>query len=604
MTIHSRTTLRLLPSLLLLATACPDDTGTTTEGTSGTGTTTAGDTDLTTTPSGDPTGDPDPTTPTTSGGPTTSTDATSSTGPATATDSGTTTDGITTTDGTTTDGTTTDGTTTDGTTTDGTTTDGTTTDGTTGAPVTTLCERLGNPEGIGLLVGDFLGKVLQDDKINGYFLNSDVDGGALGACVVDQLGEAVGCEGVVYGCKDMKSAHAGLKISNIDFTDFAVDFAAALDDHQTINAPDLTDDDKTTILGVLGGMIGDIVEDPTDDATVYQRVGRKPAIQTLIGLPGDAGSFVDNVAMNPEINGFFAGTDFERLRTCLTRQVAGIDGPTKYGLEVDAPPGIDPGVSMVAPCKDMVSSHAGLQDDEAMAIMYDDFVALVTDLVTAMDTAGVDPADQAAILGVLGPMCVDIVGPPGEKNKCPGNSETQVLEAKALAKTITDNAYNGTLASMICQSFVVADDELDFVTGVKLTTGIAHTAIGDLVIKVEAPGGEVLTVLSRPGLAEVADDGLGCCGSNSDFVPSSPISFYDAALIDAETMGPAAIVCQTDMECDFFPNPGKGPGTKFSQFTGDTAVGTWRVCVADAAGAFTGTLQDITLTLDQGKFKP
>ena len=98
--------------------------------------------------------------------------------------------------------------------------------------------------------------------------------------------------------------------------------------------------------------------------------------------------------------------------------------------------------------------------------------------------------------------------------------------------------------------------------------------------------------------------GTGCCGDSSDLAQASPISFFDAAVNNAETMGLGAVVCKDDMQCDFYPNPGKGPGTKFSQYTGDDAIGKWSVCIADATGAFTGTLQDVTLTLDQGKFKP
>jgi len=170
----------------------------------------------------------------------------------------------------------------------GTTSDDTTTDQTTG-PVDNLCSRLGGADaGIPELVTNFLGKVLVNDKINGYFLNSDVDGGALGVCVVKQLGALAGCEGVVYDCKDMVEAHAGLGISQQDFDDFVVDFVAAYDEH-TATHPDLTDADKTTIGDALGGMAGDIVADPSNDMTVYQRVGRKPAIKALIGHPAARG---------------------------------------------------------------------------------------------------------------------------------------------------------------------------------------------------------------------------------------------------------------------------------------------------------------------------
>ena len=133
----------------------------------------------------------------------------------------------------------------------------------------------------------------------------------------------------------MKEAHACLKISQQDFLDFAEDFQLALDAHQ-VSHPDLTDADKTAILDVLAGLA--------------------PAIQALIGATDAPESFIGVVAADATINTFFANSDFARLATCLTRQVGSIDGPIKYGAEVDSPgPGVDDGVSAVNPCRDMVS---------------------------------------------------------------------------------------------------------------------------------------------------------------------------------------------------------------------------------------------------------
>ena len=72
------------------------------------------------------------------------------------------------------------------------------------------------------------------------------------------------------------------------------------------------------------------------------------------------------------ISGFFAATDFERLNTCLTRQVSSLDGPIKYGLEVTAPDPIDLGVTVDNPCRDMKSSHAGLQDADIFITLNED----------------------------------------------------------------------------------------------------------------------------------------------------------------------------------------------------------------------------------------
>jgi subtilisin-like proprotein convertase family protein/truncated hemoglobin YjbI len=485
-------------------------------------------------------------------------------------------------------------------------------DSSTGEPVETLCTRLGGPAegGIKDLVTSFLGGVLVDERINGYFLNSDVDGGNLLKTVGEQLGVAAECPGVEYSGLPMKEAHAGLKISQQDFLDFAEDFQAALDAHQASH-PALTDADKTTILDLLGGLSPDIVEDPTSDMTVYQRVGRKPSIKALIGAPDAADSFIGVVAADATINSFFANSDFARLGTCLTRQVGGIDGPIKYGAEVDSPgPGIDDGVSAVAPCRDMVSAHADLQDADMNPIMYDDFVGLVADLVTAMTTAGVADADQTAILAALGPLCDQIVAGNAEKNKCPGNSKTELVQADALALAIPDGAYDGTLGSMLCHEFMLGADPdgIAFYGDVAVTTAIDHTWVGDLTLKVKSPTDKLLTVFNRPGGALLPDNGSSCCGDSSNLAKDFPLSFknsggFDPAIM-GKTLGTGQIVCKDDAQCDYKPNHGLGPGLDFTDFLGDVVEGKWTVCLGDSENGDPGMVDALGLEFTRVKYDP
>ena len=576
----------LLTGLGLLM-ACPADPATTDTESTGASTTGSGD------PTGDPSGDPT-TVPTTTTNTTPPGETTEEPDPTTA--------GPTTVDP------------------DTTTAPDTTTDNTTGEPLDNICTRLGGmaDDGIPALVTGFFGKVLVNDKINGYFLNSDVDAGNLGTCVINQLGEATGCPGVTYDCQDMLAAHAGLGISTQDFEDFVVDFVAALEDHAATH-PDLTDDDKSTIGTVLGSMAPDIIEDPDNNLTVYQRVGRKPAIKTLIGHPAEAGTFVDNVANDVAINSFFAATDFDRLNTCLTRQVSGIDGPIKYGLEVTAPDTIDPGVTVDTPCLDMKTVHAGLQDGMMEAITVDDFLALVTDLVTAMNTAMVPQEDQDAILGVLGPMCDDIVALP---NTCPGNSLTELTEAAALNLPIDnmamngawDDKYNGKVDSMLCVDIMVPDTGLNFVNGVRLKVGMDHTYVGDITIKVIAPDATLLTALGRPGPEPmpIPDTGVQCCGDDSNLSVTFPFTLNNAAVANGKDMGKgitnAQIICKDEnpkiVPCEFKPYKGGGPGTDFNDFKGKAANGTWKVCFGDSGKGDFGKLDYIGLDIDRVKYAP
>ncbi|MFY0534910.1 hypothetical protein [Nannocystis pusilla] len=100
------------------------------------------------------------------------------------------------------------------------------------------------------------GQVAADERINAYFLNAQFDGGRFLDCLVDQLATLAGCPGATYTCKGMKSAHTGLGVSAIDFSDFVADVATALDEHQAGPAPLLTDADKVTLLDALAAMAG------------------------------------------------------------------------------------------------------------------------------------------------------------------------------------------------------------------------------------------------------------------------------------------------------------------------------------------------------------
>lgn len=268
------------------------------------------------------------------------------------------------------------------------------------ATPTTLYQRLGEEAGIRTVITGFVGRVVADPKINGYFLNGAVDGGRLINCLVKQVGNATGGPqvypdpaGTGDGCRDMASSHAGLGISGNDLNDLVGHLVAEL------TAAGVATADIEAIGTVLGGLAPDIVEDADSNATVYQRVGRKPAITLVVG------NFIGRVAADTRINGFFATTDIPRLTTCLVRQVCSIDGPCAYGDEVD---GAEPGVSATAPCRDMASSHTGLRSGGS-PITIEDFDALVEDLVLELTAAGVTESDRGAVLGALGPLCPMIV---------------------------------------------------------------------------------------------------------------------------------------------------------------------------------------------------
>lgn len=482
--------------------------------------------------------------------------------------------------------------------------DTTTGDATTGE-LTTLCDRLGATDELAALIVD---RLLADDRINGYFLNTSVEPPPLQACLADQLAVAAACEGATYGCMDMQAAHAGLKISSQDFLDFMADVADALADHRVAH-PDLTDDDAAALTAALAAPEPDIVEDPTDDLTIYQRVGRKPALRDLVGDPDVDGSFLARVATDPAISGFFAAADFPRLRTCLTRQLAAIDGPVVYGAEVDAPEGVEPGVGAADPCRAMAEVHTGLFDEFQSPITIDDFMALLTALDQAMDAAAFPPPDQEAILGALATLCEPIVP---LSNACPGNNIELVVEAKDLALDLkpVDGKYDGTLTTMACVDLEVADDGVNFIADARLTVAMDHTWIGEVTIKLVHPDATILTVLSRPGDPEgtLPDDSSDCCGDDSNFSAAHPFTFRDGVLLSGDEMGAGlannAIVCKDENPCAWLPFPGLGPGIALADFAGKSAVGTWKACFGDSGAGDFGSVTAVTLELDKIKYQP
>jgi hemoglobin len=239
----------------------------------------------------------------------------------------------------------------------------------------TLYQRLGERANIQVVITSFVGRVLADDKINGYFLDDGFDGAKLIGCLVDQVGNLTGGPEQYpnANCRDMKSSHEGLGISTQDYNDLAGHLVAELQARGVAQA------DIDTIAGALTApaFVADIVEDPDNNRTIYQRVGRKPAVTTVIN------GFVGRVLADDKINGYFLNNDLDaaNLVNCLVRQVNNLTGgPDAY------PNG---------PCRDMKSSHEGL------GISTQDYNDLAGHLVAELQARNVPQADIDAIAGAL-----------------------------------------------------------------------------------------------------------------------------------------------------------------------------------------------------------
>jgi hypothetical protein len=152
------------------------------------------------------------------------------------------------------------------------------TDGGNEAATTTLNQRLGGKAGIKTAVDAIVAKELEDMDTASFFyyqVTKKPDGGAAPArdtspsvdqlkdCLVVQLDEASGGTSKYAGyvsnghtCRDMKTAHTGLKISATAFDKFVTAAAGVLK-----AAPfSLSDDDLKAVGGVLNGTKTDIVD--------------------------------------------------------------------------------------------------------------------------------------------------------------------------------------------------------------------------------------------------------------------------------------------------------------------------------------------------------
>lgn len=121
----------------------------------------------------------------------------------------------------------------------------------TGATGKSLYDRLGGKPAISSVVDQFVANVAADSRINGRFATTDIP--KLKSHLVDQICMTTGGP-CTYKGRDMKTAHAGMRITNRDFGTLVEDLLAALDKSKVRTR------EKNELLEILGPMKRDIVE--------------------------------------------------------------------------------------------------------------------------------------------------------------------------------------------------------------------------------------------------------------------------------------------------------------------------------------------------------
>ena len=215
-------------------------------------------------------------------------------------------------------------------------------------------------------------------------------------------------------------------------------------------------------------------------------------------------------------------------------------------------------------------------------------------------------SNAARPIAILASFLVSVAAAP------PAWTQTQVCTAASLGVSIPDNGYDGTFASMASSNLSVSAPT-GAITEVRVRTALVHTWIGDLVLKIRSPAGTVVTLMSRPGLDEPADDGNTpgfAFGDGSNLVSSAPLTFRDSAVVGAESMGADVNnnqdVCRQGLHvCNYHPDPGAAlPAIPLAGFDGESAVGVWTLFAGDSAGGDVGSVEQWCLTLSANGATP
>jgi hypothetical protein len=135
----------------------------------------------------------------------------------------------------------------------------------------TLCAKYGGQPKVAAMIPHMLGAISADCRVNAFFASLPATTiNHIADCMVNQVGNLFQCPGVTYAgstdtqgvaCRDMKTAHMGLGISNGDFNALVDDVASGLMTSGVDSA------DIASAAPALMGMQPDIVENQSTAPT-------------------------------------------------------------------------------------------------------------------------------------------------------------------------------------------------------------------------------------------------------------------------------------------------------------------------------------------------
>src|SRR6266849_3035991 len=117
-----------------------------------------------------------------------------------------------------------------------------------------LYKRLGGYDALAVVTDDFIGRMAADKALSRFFCGHSKDSlGRIRQLVVDQLCAATGGPCVYIG-RDMKTAHAGMGITEADWGTAVGHLVATLDKFK------VPEKEKNEVLGAVSSFKKDIVE--------------------------------------------------------------------------------------------------------------------------------------------------------------------------------------------------------------------------------------------------------------------------------------------------------------------------------------------------------
>lgn len=117
----------------------------------------------------------------------------------------------------------------------------------------TLYKRLGGYDAVAAVTDDFIGRLASDAQLKRFFVGHSTDSlGRIRQLIVDQLCFATGGPCIYIG-RDMKTAHAGMGISEADWQLSVKHLVATLDRFK------VPEKEKGEVLAAISSMKGDIV---------------------------------------------------------------------------------------------------------------------------------------------------------------------------------------------------------------------------------------------------------------------------------------------------------------------------------------------------------